>query len=112
MKKEYVRYYPVTKDNTNHGITHLRCNLQHTLNRIQNGFYLSIVPVKRENEFESMCFSLRMGLPSICVLPQLYSAKRYETLKSEIDSLILSALKNWKDNPYEYDLSTYEEREI
>ena len=108
MKNRLTRYYPVSHDSTNHGITDLKVVLHHSTG---NGFRLTVIPVKRENGFESAVLSLRTPAPSMYLQSGRYTAKRYETAKANIDSLVAALLHSWTDNPYEYNSCVYTQTE-
>jgi hypothetical protein len=108
MKNRLTRYYPVEHDNTGYGITDLKIVLYHS---VESGFRLTIIPVKRENGFESAVLSLRIPEPSMYLQSGRYTAKRYETVKANIDSLIATLLQSWSDIPYEYNSCVYTQTE-
>ena len=108
MKNRLIRYYPVEQDRTGNGITDLKVILYHATN---TGFRLTVVPVKRENGFESAVFNLSAPAPTMCLQSGRYTAKRYEIYKGNLDSMISMLFESWTDNPYEFNSCVYTQKE-
>lgn len=111
----YKRYYEVKENHSNTKATHLKAEVYYNLGgqnfftgrEERRGYYISISPVVKSDNFES--YAAFTGL-KVCILEvKRKSQKKFEEAKSKFTDTIEDFIKN-QFSEFEVDFSNYEER--